>query len=95
MEEHLLKIFEHFKEPGLKVSPEKFQLYCTSVKYLGHNVSEDGVGTDQDKVSILTSWPLPKNAKELRSFNGLSGYYRCFIEGYSKTASPLHALLSH
>lgn len=76
MEERLLRVLDRLKACGLKVSPEKCQLFCRSVKYLGHIVSESGIQTDPDKVSSVTSWPRPTNAKELRSFLGLTGYYR-------------------
>ena len=95
MEDRLIKVMDRLVEFGLKVAPEKCQLFCRSVKYLGHIVSEEGVSTDPEKISAITSWPTPRTAKELRSFLGLCGYYRRFIEGYAKIANPLHALLSH
>ena len=64
------------------------------VKYLGHIVSAEGISTDPEKVSSISNWPRPTTAKELRSFLGLTGYYRRFIEGYSKIAGPLHSLTS-
>ena len=94
MEVRLIKVLDRLNTYGLKVSPEKCQFFCKSVKYLGHIVSEAGVQTDPEKVSCVKSWPRPTNAKELRSFLGLTGYYRRFVEGYSKIANPLHALSS-
>ena len=94
MEVRLLKVLDRLHECGLKVSPEKCQFFCKSVKYLGHIVSESGVQTDPEKVSAVHNWIRPRNAKELRSFLGLTGYYRRFIEGYSKIAAPLHSLAS-
>ena len=94
MEVRLMKVLDRLKEYGLKVSPEKCQLFCRQVKYLGHIVSAEGISTDPEKVSSITNWPRPTTAKELRSFLGLTGYYRRFIEGYSKVAGPLHSLTS-
>ena len=92
MEERLMKVLDRLAEFGLKVSPEKCQLCCKSVKYLGHVVSEEGVQTDPEKMSALDTWPRPMNVKQVRSFLGFAGYYRRFIKNYSKIARPLNDL---
>lgn len=95
LEEHearLLKVLHRLKSYGLKLSPEKCQFFKSSVKYLGHIVDAQGVHTDPDKVSALRDWPRPGNREELKRFLGFSGYYRRFVEGYSKIARPLNAL---
>lgn len=51
-----------------------------------------GVETDPDKILALTSWPIPRMLKELKSFLGFAGYYRRFIKGYSAIAKPLNDL---
>lgn len=76
----------------MKLSPEKCKFFQTSVKYLGHIVSEKGVETDPEKVAALKSWPISTNLKTLRSFLGFAGYYRRFIKGYSAIAKPLNDL---
>ena len=55
MEQRLMKVFDRLAKFGLKVSPERCQLYCKSVKYLGHVVSEKGVQTDPEKNLFSTS----------------------------------------
>ncbi|KAK7884500.1 hypothetical protein WMY93_027623 [Mugilogobius chulae] len=91
-EERLMRVLNRLKEFGLKLSVEKCTFFQTSVRYLGHIVSKNGIETDPDKVEALRSWPIPKNLKELRSFLGFSGYYRRFVEGYSHIVKPLHEL---
>ena len=91
-EERLMRVLNKLKEFGLKLSPEKCSFFRTSVKYLGHIVSERGVETDPGKIAALTTWPKPKNIKELKSFLGFAGYYRRFIRDYSKIARPLNDL---
>uniref|UniRef100_A0A3Q1EKL9 Gypsy retrotransposon integrase-like protein 1 n=1 Tax=Acanthochromis polyacanthus TaxID=80966 RepID=A0A3Q1EKL9_9TELE len=91
-EQRLLRVLNRLKEYGLKLSPEKCKFFQTSVKYLGHIVSERGVETDPDKIHALKSWPVPRNLKELKSFLGFAGYYRRFIKGYSAIARPLNEL---
>jgi hypothetical protein len=47
---------------------------------------------DPEKIEEIKSWPVPKNVSEVRSFMGLDGYYRIFIEGFSKVANPITSL---
>ena len=91
--ERLEAVFSRLKQQGLKLKPSKCEFFKTSVKYLGHVVSENGVQTDPDKINALASWPEPNNVKELRSFHGFTGYYRRFIRDYSKIVKPLNDLL--
>lgn len=95
LEEHerrLLRVLGRLKEFGLKLSPEKCRFFQTSVRYLGHIVSEEGVQTDPEKIETIQSWPTPQTLKQLRSFLGFAGYYRRFIKDYSKIAKPLNDL---
>lgn len=97
LEEHearLMKVLNRLKEFGLKLSVEKCKFFQRSVRYLGHVVSRNGVETDPDKIKALTTWPVPKTLKELRSFLGFAGYYRRYIKGYSTIVKPLHDLTS-
>ena len=97
LEEHetrLMRVLTRLKEYGLKLSLEKCKFFQTSVKYLGHVVSQHGVETDPEKVKALKTWPRPQTLKELRSFLGFSGYYRRFIKDYSSIVKPLTDLTS-
>ncbi len=93
LEEHerrLLHVLERLKDYGLKLSLDKCKFFQTSVKYIVHIVSEDGVETDPQKIEAIKTWPSPRNLKELRSFLGFSGYYRRFIKYYAKIVKPLN-----
>lgn len=95
LEEHerrLLHVLGRLRDYGLKLSLEKCKFFQTSVKYLGHIVSENGVETDPQKIEAIKTWPSPKNLKELRSFLGFSGYYRRFIKDYANIVKPLNEL---
>ena len=63
------------------------------VGFLGHVISEEGIAVDPTKVDTLTNWEAPTTIGEIRSFLGLAGYYRRFIENFSKIVKPMTELL--
>jgi len=65
----------------------------SEVTFLGHVVSAGGVAVDPAKIEAVQAWEPPKNVKEVRSFLGLAGYYRRFVEGFSKIAQPMMNLI--
>ena len=70
-EEHtsrLRSVFDRLVKAGLKLKSTKCHLFCKSVRYLGHVVSRKGLQPDPEKVSSVREYPVPKDAKELRSF---------------------------
>ena len=62
------------------------------VQFLGHVISAQGIAMDPTKVKAVVKWESPKSATEIRSFVGLVGYYRKFIEGFSKIVAPMTQL---
>jgi hypothetical protein len=95
-DEHITRleaVFARLAQHNLKLKPNKCEFLKTSVSYLGHVISKEGVETDPEKVSSVKSWPTPKNVKELRQFLGFVGYYRRFIKDFSKIVNPLTSLL--
>ena len=78
--DHLEKVFEAFGRYGLKLRPERFKLFQKKVKFLGHEVSSQGVAPDPEKVIAIQSWEAPTTVKQVRSFLGFVGYYRQFIK---------------
>jgi hypothetical protein len=63
------------------------------VSFLGHVVSNGGIAVDPSKVRDVLNWKLPANVGEIHSFLGLAGYYKRFIEGFSKLAKLITSLL--
>jgi hypothetical protein len=61
--------------------------------YLGYVITENGVKPDPNKIKAVQAFPVPKDAKNIKQFLGLAGYYRRFISNFSKVAKPLTDLL--
>ena len=87
-------VFQKLREAGLKLQPSKCELFKTSLLYLGHIVSEDGIRIDPEKIEAVLQWPVPLTVTDVRSFLGLTNYYRRFLKGYAKIARPLTNLIS-
>jgi hypothetical protein len=70
----------------------KCSFFQKEIHYLGHIISGEGIFVDLEKVKAIIEWLVPKNAHEVRSFMGLVGYYRRFVEGFSKIEKPITTL---
>ncbi|KAL2243492.1 UNVERIFIED_CONTAM: Transposon Tf2-12 polyprotein [Sesamum indicum] len=92
-EQHLRMVLQILKEKELYAKLSKYKFCVNQVVFLGHVVSGDGVMPDPSKVKAIMECRVPKNATEVRSFLGLAGYYKRFVEGFSIIAGPLTKLL--
>jgi hypothetical protein len=69
------------RENNLFLRFEKCSFFKREVKYLGHIIDEHGVRLDSEQGAGCEEWPPPKNTHELKSFLGLTNYFRKFIRG--------------
>ena len=91
--QHLRAVFDTLRSHHLKVKRSKCAFTTSSVAYLGHVISADGVAMDGDKVAAVTAWPQPRSVHSLHGFLGLAGYYWRFIKDFGNLAAPLMQLL--
>ena len=90
---HLKELLDRVRRFGLKISPEKSKFAQTEVKFMGHLVSAEGVKPNFDRVRAIREIPVPKTVKEVRTFLGMLGYYRRFIDRFADLTEPLTNLL--
>jgi hypothetical protein len=90
---HLDWVLQLLRQDHWQVKLSKYSFAKQKIAYLGHVISKDGVSTDPTNVEAVSSWPTPQNAKELRGFLGLAGYYRKFVKNFGIITKPLTNLL--
>ena len=91
--EHLRTALQTIRDERLYAKFSKCEFWLKEVTFLGHIVSSEGIKVDPAKVEAVQGWRSPTTPNEIRSFLGLAGYYRRFIEGFSKIARPMTQLL--
>ncbi|XP_070015175.1 uncharacterized mitochondrial protein AtMg00860-like [Nicotiana sylvestris] len=91
-EQHLRLVLQTLREQKLYAKFYKCEFWLDFVAFLGHVISGKGIKVDPKKIEAVQSWPRPTSTNEIRSFLGLIGYYRLFVEGFSPIAAPLTRL---
>ena len=91
-EDHLRIVLQALKEHQLYAKFSKCEFWLTDVRFLRHVVSTSGVSVDLEKVEAIMSWERLKSVFEIRSFLGLAGYYKRFIEDFPRLAAPMTRL---
>ncbi|KAH0765418.1 hypothetical protein KY285_001289 [Solanum tuberosum] len=86
---HLRIVLQTLKDRELYAKFSKCEFWLEPVAFLGHIVSGDGIRVNTQKIEAVQNWPRPTSLTDIKSFLGLAGYYRRFIEGFSSISSPL------
>ena len=90
--QHIRSALQILRKEQLYCKLSKCELIQHKVKFLGFIVGSDGITADPEKVSAIKDWPIPKDVTGVRSFLGFTGFYRKFVENYSKVSTPISDL---
>ncbi len=90
--QHLEAVLAKLREVNLKLNPGKCCFATRSIVFLGHVVSREGTRPDPSKIDAVVHFPVPKIVTDVRSFLGLTGYYRNYVQGYARLVVPLFEL---
>src|SRR5579871_4577319 len=89
---HVRMVLKALAERKLRVKLSKCEFHVVKTEFLGYIIEPGQISMDPKKVESIAEWPTPTNLKEVQSFLGTTNYYRRFIKGYSRIATPLTEL---
>ncbi|GJT19759.1 putative reverse transcriptase domain-containing protein [Tanacetum coccineum] len=90
--EHLRLVLGLLKKEKLYAKFSKCEIWLREVRFLGHVINGNEIHVDPSKIEAVKNWKAPRTLTEVRLFLGLAGYYRRFIENFSKIAKSLTIL---
>ena len=91
--EHLTHVLNKLASAGMKINQRKCDFVKQEVEFVGHRVSKQGVSPVERKLKDIIDFKEPINTDQLRSFLGLAGFYKKFVENFAMIAEPLYSLL--
>ena len=90
--EHLKIVLQELRDHQRFVKFSKCYFFKDNIQHLGHVVTKEGISVDLEKIRAIEDWPVPKDVMDVRSLMGITGYYRRFIEGFSRIVNPITSL---
>jgi hypothetical protein len=90
---HIKTVFQKLLEANLKIKPSKCSFAKRETKFLGFDITSEGIKPCREKLQAMINYPVPKNQKQVKRFLGMASYYRKFIPQFSTTAEPINKLL--
>ena len=90
--QHLVTTLRTLRKHQFYEKLDKSEFWLIEVNFLGHVVSEVGIAMDHSKVKVVQEWQRPINVFEVRTFLGLAGYYRKFVEDLSRIVALMTRL---
>ena len=91
-DEHFQIILQVLRDHKLYDKFRKCEFYKDKIQYLGNVISKEEILVDPDKIEEIIDWHVPKDIMNVRSFMGITGYYRNFIEGFFKNCKSYNII---
>ncbi|SRR6266498_5391948 len=92
--QHMRLVLEALRQAGLKLKLEKYEFAKKQLKYLGFIVGEFEIKSDPEKIRVIVDQPILTNQTQIRSFLGMIGFFRNYIQGFSTIAELMTNLLA-
>ncbi|POW14066.1 hypothetical protein PSHT_07517 [Puccinia striiformis] len=89
---HVRQVLQVLRDEELKCSGAKCSFGLREIQYVGHVVGHNTIRPMAEKIESIQLWPQPSTVFDVRSFLGLSGFYRRYVRDFAKIAAPLHDL---
>ena len=89
---HLRLVLEYLRRESIYINRAKCSFVLDRTNFLGFIVTKDGITVDESKITAIRDWPTPTTPTQVRSFLGLTGFYKRFVRNFSTLAVPLHNL---
>ncbi|XP_048246357.1 uncharacterized protein LOC125377354 [Haliotis rufescens] len=90
---NLRAVLERFRNYSLKLKPKKCVLFQRKIEFLGRIISPGQIQINEEDLTVVKDWPIPRTTREVESFLGLANYHRVFIKDYAKMAVPLYNIM--
>src|ERR1043166_31490 len=87
------KVFNLIRQATLQIKIKKYKFLQRKIKFLGHEISQEGISTDLEKIEAMQNLPTPKNLRDVQSVLGLFQYYRNFVKDFVKITDPIYLAL--
>lgn len=85
----LQAVLDQLKKFNLTLDPKKLQIIKPEIEYLGYKISKNGFSPSDKNIQKINEFPKPKNSKQVKSFLGMTNYFRDLIWNYSEVVQPL------
>jgi len=90
---HVEEVFELLDQAILQIKIKKCKFFENKIKFLEHEISEEGIHTNPKKVKAMQTLPAPKNLRDIQSVMGLFQYYKNFVPDFTWIAAPIYKVM--